>query len=163
MTPSDRDAVTYWRDWTPDTDGAVQERALEPGLRRHDPRIRPVERPVSGDGGGRGHGRVGGRAPEPRGHPGTAVLTVADLLTTLGVEATVHHLDLTVALPTAPGPSLAGLTAVRATLDGLLGRPGAAGLERRALRPAPPPAAHRLTESERHALGPDADRVPLFG
>ncbi|XKK61766.1 hypothetical protein HFP71_02405 [Streptomyces sp. ARC32] len=63
-------------------------------------------------------------------------------MTTLAVEATVHHLDLTVGLPDAPGPSATGPGAVRATLDGLLGRPVPydwATSSTRARPPAAPP------------------------
>ncbi|MHA6765605.1 hypothetical protein [Streptacidiphilus sp. PAMC 29251] len=50
-------------------------------------------------------------------------MTTADLLRTLAVEATIHHLDLTRSLPDAPGPSELGLSEARRTLDSLLGRP----------------------------------------
>jgi hypothetical protein len=49
------------------------------------------------------------------------VLTTGDLLRTLAVEATIHHLDMIVSLPTAPGPSREGPAQVRWCLDGLLG------------------------------------------
>ncbi|MFD8432076.1 maleylpyruvate isomerase N-terminal domain-containing protein, partial [Streptomyces coelicoflavus] len=89
------------------------------------------------------------------------VLTAGDLMTTLAVEATVHHLDLTVGLPDAPGPSATGLAAVRATLDGLLGRPvpydwGDEHYARAAT------GRTALTSAERRALGADAARFPLF-
>lgn len=51
------------------------------------------------------------------------VLTLADALRTFAVEATIHHLDLTVDLPAAPSPEPVALRLVRATLDGLLGEP----------------------------------------
>lgn len=50
------------------------------------------------------------------------VLRADDLVTTLAVEATVHHLDLVVDLG-RPGPRAEPLALVRRTLDGLLGRP----------------------------------------
>ncbi|MFF9864555.1 hypothetical protein ACF1G0_03880 [Streptomyces sp. NPDC013953] len=90
------------------------------------------------------------------------VLTGADLMTTLTVEATVHHLDLVRELPTPARPSAAGLAAVRATLDGLLGRrmPPAWDDEHyaRAATGRVP-----LTAAERDLLGPDAARFLLFG
>ncbi|MFD8204275.1 maleylpyruvate isomerase N-terminal domain-containing protein [Streptomyces sp. NPDC059701] len=152
--PPDRDAVSYWRDWAPDPAGAahgrrwnrvaasmfldfgqLKESYLETAAATAEPH-RPVR---------------------TQGH----VLTAGDLLTTLGVEATVHHLDLTVALPAAPGPSPAGLTAVRATLDGLLGRPVPLDWsDRHYARAGTGRAA--LTAVERRALGADADRLPLF-
>ncbi|MET8076823.1 hypothetical protein [Streptomyces sp. NPDC005303] len=89
------------------------------------------------------------------------VLTAGDLMLTLAVEATVHHLHLVVDLPEAAGPSSAGLAAVRATLDGLLGRPvpldwSDEHYARAATGRTP------LTDAERLALGADADRFPLF-
>ena len=80
----------------------------------------------------------------------------------LAVEATVHHLDLVAALPTAPKPSSAGLSSVRSTLDGLLGRSVPVGWDdehyaRAATGRVP------LTEAERQTLGADAARFPLFG
>ncbi|WP_121745425.1 maleylpyruvate isomerase family mycothiol-dependent enzyme [Streptomyces sp. E2N166] len=159
--PPDRDAVTYWRDWTPAADGAAQERRWNrvcAGMIPEFGQLKDLYLETAAA------AVTAASAAEPRSRVGTQehVLTVADLLTTLGVEATVHHLDLTVALPTAPGPSPAGLTAVRATLDGLLGRPvpldwSDEHYARAATGRTP------LTESERNALGPDADRVPLFG
>ena len=105
--------------------------------------------------------RAAAAADRPVGTQGH-VLTVGDLMITLAVEATVHHLDLTVALPAAPGSAPAGLAAVRATLDGLLGRPvpidwGDEHYARAATGRAP------LTAAEQHALGADAARFPLFG
>ena len=50
------------------------------------------------------------------------MLTVADLLSTLAVEAAVHHLDLVVRLD-RPGPAAGPLAEVRRVLEGLLGGP----------------------------------------
>ncbi|MFI0162999.1 maleylpyruvate isomerase N-terminal domain-containing protein [Streptomyces sp. NPDC017095] len=159
--PADRDAVTYWRDWRPDTTGAAHGRRYarvngsmfldfgqlkEAYLETLAAAVHAAEQADPG------------RRVATQGH----VLTAGDLITTLAVEATVHHLDLTVALPLAPGPSPEGLAAVRATLDGLLGGPALpewsdahyarVGTGRTA-----------LTDAERAALGPVADRFPLFG
>jgi hypothetical protein len=65
------------------------------------------------------------------------VLTAGDLMLTLAVEATIHHLDLVTDLPEAVGPSPEGLAAAAT------GRTP-------------------LTDPERRALGADADRFPLF-
>ncbi|MFZ5851241.1 MAG: hypothetical protein ACOYY2_07600 [Actinomycetota bacterium] len=70
-------------------------------------------------------------------------LTVANLLVTLVVEAGVHHLDLAAELD-RPGPSVPTLGAVRHM-------------------PGPAPAGYPLTPAECDALGPDAQRFPLFG
>jgi hypothetical protein len=88
-------------------------------------------------------------------------LTVADLLSTLTVEAAVHHLDLVVRLD-APGPSAEPLAEVRRVLEGLLG----AGLPERwddvtAARRGT--GRERLTAEDRLQLGPGARRFPLFG
>ena len=88
------------------------------------------------------------------------VLRVDDLLATLVVEATIHHLDMIVEL-NYPGPADAGLAVVRSTLDGLLGQ-------------ATPPAwsdtdwalvaTGRLAPMNEHRapLGLDVDRLPLL-
>ena len=90
-----------------------------------------------------------------------AVITVGDLLSTLVVEAAVHHLDLVAHLD-RPGPSAAPLAEVRRVLEGLLGAPlpGAWGDATAALRGT---GREQLTAADRTALGPLADRFPLFG
>jgi hypothetical protein len=89
------------------------------------------------------------------------VLTVADLLSTLTVEAAVHHLDLVVRLD-RPGPSAGPLAEVRRVLGGLLGRPLPGEWDdvtaaRRGTGREP------LTAADRGALGPAAAAFPLFG
>ncbi|EST36222.1 maleylpyruvate isomerase N-terminal domain-containing protein [Streptomyces roseochromogenus] len=159
--PVDRDAVTYWQDWRPDTTGAANGR-----------RWVRVNASMFLD-----FGQLRGlyletlaaavhaaEATDPAQHVGTQghVLTAGDLLTTLAVEATVHHLDLTVRLPHPPGPAPEGLTAVRATLDGLLGRPALPEWSDAHYARVGTGRA-TLTEAERTALGAAADRFPLFG
>jgi uncharacterized protein (TIGR03083 family) len=90
------------------------------------------------------------------------VLTVADLASTLVVEATVHHLDLVVDLAVAAGPPAPGLAETRRVLDVLRGVPFPAGWddERVALLGtgrAQPDAA------EREALGEAGRPLPLLG
>ncbi|MET7275558.1 maleylpyruvate isomerase N-terminal domain-containing protein [Streptomyces flaveolus] len=152
----DRDAVTYWRDWAPDPAGAADGRRwnrvaasmfLDFGQLKES-YLETAAAAATAD----SHRRV-----RTQGH----VLTAGDLLTTLGVEATVHHLDLTVALAAAPGPSPAGLTAVRATLDGLLGRLVPLDWSDEHYARAATGRAG-LTEDERQVLGADAHRFPLF-
>ena len=63
------------------------------------------------------------------------MLTVADFLSTLTVEAAVHHLDVVIRLD-RPGPAAGPLAEVRRVLEGLLGSPC-----RRAGTTPPPPAA----------------------
>ena len=48
------------------------------------------------------------------------MLTVGDLLATLAVEATIHHLDPIVCLPDGPAPARAGLAQVCCCLDELV-------------------------------------------
>lgn len=158
--PADRDAVTYWRDWAPDPVGAANGRRWSRvgasmflcfrQLRALylETAAAAVRAAVATD-------------PELRVATQGHVLTAADLMTTLAVEASIHHLDLVPHLPDAPGPSATGLAAVRTTLDGLLGRPVPLDwtdehYARAATGRAP------LTETERRSLGPDADRLPLF-
>ncbi len=89
------------------------------------------------------------------------VLTVADLLSTLTVEAAVHHLDL-VAYLDRPGPAAGPLAEVRRVLEGLLRRPLPADWN-------DVTAARRgtgreaLTDADRADLGDDTDAFPLFG
>jgi uncharacterized protein (TIGR03083 family) len=159
--PPDRDAVGYWTAWRPDAAGAAHGRRwnrvaasmfLDFGQLRElylETAAAAVRAAAATD---------PGLPVATQGH----VLTAGDLMLTLAVEATVHHLDLTASLPAAPGPSPAGLRVVRATLDGLLGRPvpldwSDEHYARAATGRAP------LTAAERRALGPDADRLPLFG
>jgi hypothetical protein len=89
------------------------------------------------------------------------VLTGADLLSTLTVEAAVHHLDLVLRLD-RPGPAAAPLAEVRRVLDGLLGRALPAGWDdvtaaRRGTGREP------LTADDRTELGDAAGAFPLFG
>jgi hypothetical protein len=88
-------------------------------------------------------------------------LTVADLLSTLTVEAAVHHLDLVLRLD-RPGPSAEALSDVRRVLEGLLGGPlpdrwDDVTAARRGT------GRERLTAEDRLELGPGARRFPLFG
>jgi hypothetical protein len=88
-------------------------------------------------------------------------LTVADLLSTLTVEAAVHHLDLVLRLD-RPGPAAEPLAEVRRILEGLLGGPlpdrwDDVTAARRGT------GRERLTAEDRLELGPGARRFPLFG
>jgi hypothetical protein len=87
-------------------------------------------------------------------------LRVDDLLTTLVVEAAIHHLDL-VAHWDRRGPAPETLAVVRRTLDGLLGHPVPLGWDDVTYARAATGRAI-LTDQERTALGADADRLPLL-
>lgn len=158
--PADRDAVTYWSDWVPDPVGAANGRqatrvAASMYLRFDGLRelfletCEALEHAVAG--------LPGEQRVRTQGH----VLTVDDLLSTLAVEETVHHLDAVVGLPGRPAPPASGLAEVRRVLDGLLGRPlpEAWSDTRCALVGT---GRLPLTPEERRALGSHADRLPLF-
>ncbi|MEU7552814.1 maleylpyruvate isomerase N-terminal domain-containing protein [Streptomyces sp. NPDC044571] len=159
--PVDRDAVTYWQDWRPDSAGAANGRRwarVSASMFLDFRQLRQLYLETAA-------ATVTAAAVTPaalgistQGH----VLTAGDLMTTLAVEATIHHLDLVAELPGAPGPSAAGLACVRSTLDGLLGRPVPVDWsnEHYALAAT---GRTSLTPTERQALGPDAGRFPLFG
>lgn len=90
------------------------------------------------------------------------VLTTADFIATLVVEAAVHYLDLTVALAAAPPPHPAPLALVRRVLAGLAGSPlpddwddATCALKCTGRMP--------LSAADRSALGGLADRLPLLG
>jgi hypothetical protein len=90
------------------------------------------------------------------------VLRTEDFVATLVVEAAVHLLDMTVELVSAPAPAPASLGLVRRVLDGLAGHavPVAWDDTTYALKGT---GRAPLTDVERRALGPSADRFPLFG
>ena len=88
------------------------------------------------------------------------VLRVSDFLDTLTVEAVLHQLDLLRELD-RPAPDGRALAVVRATVDGLLGRPGpVAGDGLTWIRIAT--GRQPLTAQDRAALGADAERMPLL-
>jgi hypothetical protein len=74
----------------------------------------------------------------------------------------VHYLDLTVELPSAPPPDAPSLALVRRVLDGLLGTPmpGESDDRTYALKGT---GRMPVTEADRAAIGPLAERLPLFG
>ena len=90
------------------------------------------------------------------------VLPVGDFLATWVVEAAVHHLDLTVELPQAPPPAPASLEVTRNTLDALAGHEAPADWDDAAYA-LKGTGRLPLTAADRQALGPAADRFPLFG
>lgn len=161
---ADLDGTTYWADWGSDPESAAAGRRFtrvsaslflhwEQLREAYDATARAVLHAASA-------APVGGRV-RTQGH----VLAVGDLLSTLAVEATIHHLDLVVHLPEVAGPSAAAVRPTRDVLDALAIE--VAGL--------PFPSAWddevvvRLGTGRadadlavREALGPLADRLPLF-
>lgn len=159
--PPDRDAVTYWQDWRPGTTGAANGRRwarVSASMFLDFAQLRELYLETAAALVVAAEGADTGRPVGTQGH----VLTTGDLLATLAVEATIHHLDLLVGLPAAEGPAPAGLACVRTVLDGLLGGPPPAEWDdthyaRVATGRIP------LTDPERAHLGADAERFPLFG
>jgi hypothetical protein len=158
--PVDTTAVDYWTAWRPPAPGDEEElwstrvaASVHGGLTRIAARYAETSAAVLV-----AAGRV---APTDPVATQGRVLTVADLLSTLTVEAAVHHLDLVLRLD-RPGPAAAPLAEVRRVLDGLLGHPLPAGWDdvtaaRRGTGREP------LTADDRVELGDDADAFPLFG
>ncbi|MGI5359146.1 maleylpyruvate isomerase N-terminal domain-containing protein [Streptomyces sp. CA-252508] len=165
--PPDRDAVGYWADWRQqDAEGRLRAAhgrrfaRTVAGMFLHFGQLRELYLETAAAALHAVDHTDPARRVVTQGH----VLTAGDLVRTLAVEATIHHLDLDddVRATGLPGPSPEGLAEVRRTLDGLLGRPV----------PVPWDDVHyiravtgraALTPAERAALGPDADRLPLIG
>jgi hypothetical protein len=97
--------------------------------------------------------------PSLKVHTQGHVLTLPDLLATLVVELTIHHLDLLPGLP-GPSPGPRALALLRETLDGLLGCtcPGDWATEVYALKAT---GRELLTDAETVTLGALVDRLPL--
>lgn len=153
--PADVDGVSYWASWTPGTPGADAGRrgtriiasawsSVMPIAELYAETLHAVLRAVDE--------RAGDDSVQTQGKN----LTVDSLVSTLAVEATIHQLDLGLGEP-AP----LGLAEVRRVLDGLLGEPGNIADDVRYALVGTGRAP--LTDGERAALGPMADRFPLFG
>lgn len=116
---ADCDEVIYWRSWGSDREADERNRRLtrvEAGL--HDftaLQDRYLETAAATA------RAVAAASPDEvvatQGH----ALRVADLASTLAVEATLHHADLVACLD-APGPPAAGLDEARRVVEALLGR-----------------------------------------
>jgi len=158
--PADTDAVSYWTAWSPPAAGDDAElwstriaASAQGGLPAiaADYAETTAAVLVSAD-----------RVPSgSRVATQGKVLAVEDLLSTLVVEAAVHHLDLVHALD-RPGPHAAALAEVRRVLEGLLGgrlpdRWDDVTAARRGT------GRERLSAADRLELGPGAARFPLFG
>jgi hypothetical protein len=157
--PADRDAVSYWETAPNGHDPAFRELRAQrtiasawdlPALTRA---FVETSRAVVT--------LVGRGAPDALVATQDHVLRVDDLVTTLVVEAAVHHLDLVVGLP-RPGPRPEPLALVRRTLDGLLGKPAPADWsdEWWALVGT---GREPLSGRERRELGAAAAQLPLLG
>ena len=158
--PADTDAVDYWRSWRPPEPGDEEELwSTRIAASVHGGRAGIAGRYVETSAAALvAAGRVG---PHDRVGTQGRVLIVADLLSTLTVEAAVHHLDLVVRLD-RPGPAAGPLAEVRRVLEGLIGAPLPAGWDdataaRRGTGREP------LDAQDRAGLGVAAAAFPLFG
>ena len=157
--PATSDAVAYWRAWQPtaaqDEDVAWRTRvraSVAGGLAELSAVYAELVAAVT----------VLAERTAPDDLVGTQghVLRADDLLSTLAVEAAVHHLDLVAHLD-RPGPAPEALAEVRRVLEGLHGGPLPAGWDdataaRRGTGREP------LDDADRTALGAAAERFPLF-
>ncbi|WP_371407397.1 maleylpyruvate isomerase N-terminal domain-containing protein [Kribbella sp. NBC_00662] len=158
----DRDFVTYWQDFPPQPDGdtsfvrGIAASYRKPGLLvQHWREVSEAAVRAAALGlATKGH-RI-----ETQGH----VLRAVDFVATLVLEATVHHLDLTVGLPDAPEPDPEGLQVTARTLDGLFG-PDAWDVIGWDTTTYVLKATGRLPldEDDLEMLGPHASRLPLLG
>jgi hypothetical protein len=158
--PADTTAVDYWTAWRPPEPGDDEElwstrvaASVHGGLAGIAGRYAETSAAAV----------VAAGRVDPDDRVGTQgrVPTVADFLSTLVVEAAVHHLDLVVRLD-RPGPAAEPLAEVRRVLEGLLGAPLPASWDdataaRRGTGREP------LTAADRAELGARVDAFPLFG
>lgn len=157
--PADTDAVSYWADWVPGTEDA---QAMLRGTRIMASAWTSVRGPAELfiDTARAVMGAAAAASPDAVVTTQGRSLTVDSLLRTLVVEAAVHHLDLEPVLPEPPAPHV--LAEVRRTLDRLLGSEvDVRWTDVRHIRVGTGRAA--MTAKERAALGPLAERFPLFG
>ncbi|GGG49236.1 maleylpyruvate isomerase [Kocuria dechangensis] len=156
----DRDAATYWGDWGGDPATAAEARRWArvsasmfldwgPVRELHHESARAVVHASE-------HRPPGG-AVRTQGH----VLTVEDLLSTLVVEATVHHLDLIRHLGGSTGPSAAGLAETRRVLTELWGREPLEHWSDEHFALVGTGRAD-LSAEDRAVVGPEAELLPLF-
>jgi uncharacterized protein (TIGR03083 family) len=164
--PVDCDDVSYWRDYLPGSgadsaqakdEAAAHARYVRIAASAYPPGWLAWEWAETAAAACRAARACGHEAVATQGH----VLSVADFAATLVVEAGVHYLDLTLALPAAPGPGPASLALVRRVLTGLLGAPLPAFWDDAAAA-LKGTGRELLTEQDRAALGPLAARCPLF-
>lgn len=157
--PPDVDEVSYWRSFTPgDEDGSAHVRHVRIVASAYPPGALAREWRDTAEAAARAAAACQHEAVTTQGH----VLRTADFVSTLVFEATVHHLDLVVELPSAPRPAEAALRVVRRVLDGLLGTPTPTSWDdvTYALKGT---GREPLTAEDRATLGELAERFPLTG
>lgn len=170
-TPSalapDTDHVSYWRPYSPasgdsaalGSDGAARHaRFVRIVASAYRPEVLAREWRETAEAAVRAARACPHPVLETQGHR----LPAADFMSTLAVEAAIHYLDATAALPGAPEPDPASLALVRQVLGELAGSPLPAGWDdvTCALKGT---GRVPLTPADRSALGPLAGRLPAFG
>jgi uncharacterized protein (TIGR03083 family) len=170
-TPSagqpDADYVTYWLpfssasggDAAPGGDGAARHaRHVRIAASAYPPDVLAWEWRETADAAVRAARACPHELVATQGHS----LATADFIATLTVEAAVHYLDMTLELPAAPRPDPAPLALTRQVLDGLASAPLPADWDdvTCALKGT---GREPVTAADRAALGPTAERFPLFG
>jgi uncharacterized protein (TIGR03083 family) len=154
---ADCDAVAYWRGWgvEPSRDELTRRATrVEAGLRSW-PALRSsyLEAPAAA------RRAVAGVDLAAVVSTQDHAISVADLASTLAVEATLHHLDL-IAHLRLPSPSAAGLQEVRRVVEALLEQPLPGWSDERVALVGTGRAAP--TASESTDLGPATARLPVF-
>jgi hypothetical protein len=159
--PADTDLAAYWRECCapgePDLGHARFTRLVASAYARPSGVVRHLHL-TSGAALRLARAADADRRLEFQGH----VVTMEVFLALWAVEAAVHHLDLTVELPDAPPPVSASLQVTRQTLDALLGEQVPVDWDD-ATYALKGTGRLALTGEEARALGPLAQRFPLFG
>jgi hypothetical protein len=157
--PADTDAIGYWRPGRPsphdgeDLWGARVAASVQGGIARIARRHREAAAAVVV--------AAGRLDPADVVRSQGAAMTVADDLSSIVVEAAIHHLDLLLRLD-RPGPAPRPLAEARLILEGLYGGPFPAGWDDvTAVRRGT--GREALTAEDRSELGPGAAAFPLFG
>jgi hypothetical protein len=155
--PADCDSIAYWRGWGVDpTRDELTRRAtrIESGVRSW-PALRSSYLEVAAAASRAVVGADATAVVSTQGH----ALSVADLASTLAVEATLHHLDLQAHLRLPP-PSPPGLREVRRVVEALLDHPLLGCSDERVALVGTGRAAP--TADEIADLGAASDRLPVF-
>jgi hypothetical protein len=170
-TPSadqpDVDAVSYWRPFAPDSGSHAALGGA--GAARHARHVRLVasaHTPEQLAREWRETSQAAVRAAVSCSYPAVCTqgltLATADFISTLVVEAAVHYLDITVALPAAPPPDPIALGMVRHVLEGLAGAPLPGSWDDQAcvLKGT---GRLSISAADKDQLGPLAAKLPSFG
>ncbi|HEX2057110.1 MAG TPA: maleylpyruvate isomerase family mycothiol-dependent enzyme [Actinomycetota bacterium] len=154
--PADKDFVDYWRGFTSTDEWATgHARFVRVSSAAHSSPDLVVRRWRETAAAAR---RAASAAEAPfvttQGH----VLTTADFIATLVVEATIHHVDLVATLRDKPPPPVPAIALTTKTLDGLLASPRPSEWDDLTyLRKAT--GRETLTEAERRTFG---TTIPVF-